>query len=255
MAQCPHLIYVDTTAFGHVGPLSDKPGYELLMQASAGLMSVTGGEDAPPTRAGPSIVDLTTGMWIAIGALAATVRRSRDGKGCVVNASLYESALALSAIHIANFSVTGEMPARTANGFPGLAPYGGFKARDEDIIVGAGNDGLFVRLAHLLGRPEWTTDERVSNKRELDTMINQALAVDDAQTWLARLEAAGIPCAPIRGIPDVVDHAQTVALDIVASSDADPALRVLRSPLSFDGRRPTINSSAPAPGQDDEQFP
>ena len=88
---CPRLIYVDVTAFGHVGPLAGNPGYELLMQAYAGIMSITGGEDAPPTRAGPSIVDLTTGMWIAIGVLAAMVRRGIDGKGCVVNTSLYES--------------------------------------------------------------------------------------------------------------------------------------------------------------------
>lgn len=262
MARCPHLVYVDSTAFGHAGPLAEKPGYELLMQAYAGLMSVTGGEDAPPTRAGPSIVDLTTGMWIAIGALAAIVRRSRNGKGCVVNASLYESALALSAIHMANFSVTGEMPARTADGFPGLAPYGGFRARDMDIMVCSGNDSLFVKLAQLLGRPEWAADERfktnvarVRNKRELDALINQALSTEDAATWLDRLEAAGIPCAPIRGIPDVIGQAQTVALDIVAQSDADPALRILRSPLSFDGRRPSIDSSAPRPGEHDELFP
>lgn len=119
-----------------------------------------------------------------------------------------------------------------------------------------------AKLARLLGRPEWAGDERFStnvarvrNKRELDDLINQTLGTQDAQTWLDRLEAAGIPCAPIRGIPEVIDDAQTVALDIVAACDVDAALRVLRSPLSFDGQRPVIRSSAPKPGQDDEQFP
>jgi crotonobetainyl-CoA:carnitine CoA-transferase CaiB-like acyl-CoA transferase len=262
-ARCPHLVYIDATAFGHVGPLSANPGYELLMQASAGLMSVTGGEDAPPTRAGPSVVDLTTGMWMAIGALAALVHRERDSerKGAVVNTSLYESALALSAVHIANYSVSGKMPTRTADGFPGLAPYGGFKTRDKDIIVGGGNDGLFGKLARLLGKPEWTTDERfktnvvrVTNKLELNAMINEALSVDDAASWLKRLEAAGIPCAPIRAIPDVIDDPQTIALGMVTSSDADPSLKILRSPLSFDGERLPIRSSAPRPGQNDDEF-
>ena len=259
---CPRLIYVDVTAFGHVGPLAGNPGYELLMQAYAGIMSVTGGEDAPPTRAGPSVVDLTTGMWIAIGVLAAMVRRGIDGKGCVVNTSLYESALALSAIHMANFSVSGNMPARTANGFAGLAPYGAFKARDGDIIIGAGNDNLFLKLAQLLGRQDWCTDQRfksnvarVSNKNALNDMINAVLVADDGAAWLARLEEAGIPCAPIRAIPDVIGDPQTVALGIVSDSSADPRLRLLRSPLSFDGQRPAIHSGVPVPGQNDDQFP
>lgn len=258
----PRLIYVDARAFGHVGPLADNPGYELLMQAYAGIMSITGGEDAPPTRAGPSVVDLTTGMWIAIGVLAAMVRRSQDGRGCVVNASLYESALALSAIHLANFSVSGTMPPRTANGFAGLAPYGAFRAHDGDIIIGAGNDNLFRKLAQLLGRTEWSSDPRfesnvarVSNKKELDLMINEALAVEDGVVWLARMEAAGIPCAPIRTIPDVMEDAQTKALGIVSAGTSHPDLRLLRLPLSFDGQRPVINGGMPAPGHDDNEFP
>ena len=258
----PKLVYVDARAFGHVGPQANDPGYELLMQASSGLMSITGSEEAPPTRAGPSIVDLTTGMWIAIGTLAAIVGRSQSGRGCIVNTSLFESALALSAIHIANFSVSGKMPARTASGFAGLAPYGAFKARDGEIIVGAGNDGLFAKLAKLLGHPEWARDPRfetnvarVANKRALDVLVSDVLAVDDCAAWLVRLKEAGVPSAPIQSIPEVMEAAQTKALEIMSPGEEDPSLRLMRVPLSFDGRRPEIHGAVPSPGQNDAEFP
>lgn len=261
-ALFPGLIYVDARAFGHVGPLAAHPGYEMLMQAYGGLMSITGGEDAPPTRAGPSIVDLTTGMWIAIGVLAAMVRRGRDGRGCVVNASLYESALALSAIHMANFSVSGAMPQRTANGFAGLAPYGAFRANDGEIIIGAGNDGLFRKLALLLEHPEWIEDPRfvsnqarVSHKSVLEGLISGVLAQGNSKTWLERLEQAGIPCAPIQTIPQVLANPQTDALQIVDPALQASGLRLSRLPLSFDGVRPRISNSAPAAGQDDLDYP
>ena len=257
----PRLVYVDVRAFGHVGPLANDPGYELLMQASSGLMSITGAEDAPPTRAGPSIVDLTTGMWIVIGVLAAMVRRSHTERGGVVNASLYESALALSAIHMTNYSVSGKMPARTANGFAGLAPYGAFRARDGDIIVGAGNDSLFGKLAKLLAHPEWIGDSRfssnvarVANKSALNALISHALASDDSASWLARLSEAGIPSAPILSIPEVMEAPQTKALGILSEGESDASLRLTRLPLSFDGRRPDIGP-APSPGQNDAEFP
>ena len=260
-ALCPRLIYVDATAFGHAGPLADKPGYELLMQAYGGLMSITGGEDAPPTRAGPSIVDITTGMWIAIGVLAAIVRRNRDGSGCVVNASLYESALALSAIHMVNYSVAGSLPARTANGFAGLAPYGSFQASDGDLIVAAGNDGLFRKLALLLAHPEWIDDPRfstnvvrVSNKAALNILVGEVLITDTVSTWLSRLELVGVPCAPIRTIPQVLEAQQTQALGIITTSAGDTNMRLVRFPMSFDGHRPDIISEVPVPGANDHEF-
>jgi crotonobetainyl-CoA:carnitine CoA-transferase CaiB-like acyl-CoA transferase len=260
--RCPRLIYVDLRAFGHVGPMAEKPGYELLMQASAGIMSVTGSADGPPTRAGPSIVDMTTGMWTAIGVLAAIVRRNVDGKGCVVNTSLYESALALSAIHMANYSVAGTMPVRAASGFPGLAPYGSFRALDGDLIIAAGNDSLFKRLADLFERPQWVADPRfatnvvrVANKAALESMVNQVIGLQPVHFWLSRLEEAGVPCAPIRSIPELMQDPQTVALDILSSVPFHQGLRLLRMPLSFDGQRPDIGSKVPAPGQDDAEFP
>ena len=261
-ALYPKLVYVDARAFGHVGPLADDPGYELLMQASSGLMSITGSEDAPPTRAGPSIVDLTTGMWIAIGALAAIIGRSNSGQGAIVNTSLYESALALSAIHIANFSVSGKMPPRTANGFAGLAPYGAFKTRDAEIIVGAGNDGLFGKLSKLLGHPEWIGDPdfatnvaRVANKTRLNALIHEALTLEDARTWLSRLKLAGIPSAPIMTIPEVIQAPQTRALGVLCEGNEDASLLLMRSPLSFDGMRPEIDQGIPSPGENDGAFP
>jgi len=225
-------------------------------------MSITGGEDAPPTRAGPSIVDLTTGMWVAIGVLAALVHRGTVGRGTVINTSLYESALALSAIHISNYSVSGVMPARTANGFAGLAPYGAFQARDGALIVAAGNDNLFAKLCRLLGREDWIADPRfvtnvarVQSKAVLNALIGGLLAEEDTTVWLNRLEAAGIPCAPIRTVPDILDDAQTEALQMLCPGTGHPNLRLLLPPLWFDGARPQIDVRVPAPGENDPEFP
>lgn len=260
-ALFPHLIYADVRAFGHVGPMAERPGYEMLMQAYGGIMSVTGGEDAPPTRAGPSIVDLTTGMWTAIGVLAALHRRQQTGHGSVVNTSLFESALALSAVHLANYSVAGKMPARTANGFAGLAPYGAFQAHDGSLIVGVANDNLFAKLCRLLGREEWISDSRfatnalrVQNKAVLNALVGGLIAEAGVATWLDRLERAGIPCAPIRTVPDLLDDEQVAALEIVRASPQDESLRLLLSPLWFDGQRPPVDMRVPRPGQNDPDF-
>ncbi|MES2903656.1 MAG: CoA transferase, partial [Pseudomonadota bacterium] len=162
-ARFPRLIYADISAFGSRGPLADRPGYELLMQAYGGLMSITGGPDAPPTRMAPSMVDLGTGMWVAIGILAALVRRGVTGTGAHVEASLLETALDFSAIHIVNYLASRAMPQRSTDGFPGLVPYGGMRCSDGSLIVGAGNDRLFAKLATTLGRPEWAIDPRFAN--------------------------------------------------------------------------------------------
>lgn len=255
----PKLIYADIAAFGHGGPLAGRPGYELLMQAYGGLMSITGGEDAPPSRLGPSMVDLGTGMWAAIGILAALHRRGVTGEGATVDCSLFETAVSFSGIHIVNYLASGNMPARSANGFAGLAPYGGFPTADDDVIIGGGNDRLFAKLATVLGHPEWVDDprfrtnvDRVANREALAREIETITTALPAAVLLTRLEAAGIPCAPIRTIPQLTEDKQVAALDLIGTLPGDAPYPVVKMPLSFDGRRPPIARPSPRPGADND---
>jgi formyl-CoA transferase len=256
-ARYPALIYADVAAFGHTGPLAGRPGYELLMQASGGLMSITGGEDAPPTRLGPSMVDLGTGMWAVIGILSALHRRSVTGVGATVDCSLFETAVGFSGIHIVNYLASGTMPARSANGFAGLAPYGGFPTADDDIIIGGGNDRLFARLAEVLGHPEWAVDprfqtnvERVANRAALTDAMTAITRSHPAADLLAKLEAAGIPCAPIRTIPQLAQDEQVAALGMIGTLPGPEPHPIVRLPLSFDGERPGVARPSPRPGED-----
>jgi crotonobetainyl-CoA:carnitine CoA-transferase CaiB-like acyl-CoA transferase len=258
-ALYPKLIYADVAAFGRSGPLAGRPGYELLMQAYGGLMSITGGQDAPPTRLGPSMVDLGTGMWAAIGILAALHRRTLTGEGATVDCSLFETAVSFSGVHIVNYLASGTMPARSANGFAGLAPYGGFPTSDDDIIIGGGNDRLFAKLATVLGHAEWADDprfrtnvDRVAHRDVLNAQIVAVTATRPAAEWLALLEAAGVPCAPIRTIPQLTDDAQVAALDLIGTLPGDAPHPIVRVPLSFDGVRPDITRPSPRPGEDNE---
>lgn len=258
-AQFPRLIYADIGAFGSKGPMANRPGYEMLMQAYGGLMSITGGADAPPTRMGPSMVDLGTGMWTAIGILSALVRRSITGQGAHVEASLFETAVGFSGIHMVNFLASGEPPVRSADGFAGLAPYGGFRCADGTLIIGAGNDRLFVKLAHALGHPEWEDDprfatnvQRVTNRAALHAAMEPLLLTRSVEDWMVLLESAGIPHAPVRTIADLVTDPQVEALEMHDRLDIPGTPAVIRLPLSFDGERPAIVRPTPRIGQHDE---
>lgn len=255
-ALFPRLIYADISAFGNAGPLADRPGYELLMQAFGGLMSITGGPDAPPTRMGPSMVDLGTGMWVAIGVLSALFHRTSTGAGTHLQASLLETALGFSAIHIVNFVAAGTMPERSTDGFAGLAPYGGMSCADGVLIVGAGNDRLFAKLATALGHAEWALEPRfasnaarVSNRdllaAELAPMFEQA-TVDQMATLL---DEAGVPNAPVRTIPELLTDPQVKALGMLSLPKTTDAPALLGLPMSFDGVRPTPRRPTPQPGE------
>jgi crotonobetainyl-CoA:carnitine CoA-transferase CaiB-like acyl-CoA transferase len=251
----PRLIYGDLGAFGHRGPLNDKPGYELLLQAFGGLMSVSGEPGRGPVRCGPSIVDLGTGMWAAIGVLAALVQRARTGDGCLVQTSLFETALCWGGIHAANYLASGNPPKSEGAGHPSLVPYGAFETGSGPLIIGAGNDRLFAKLAKVLGHPEWTDDKRfaenparVQNRAELTALINACLAKDEATAWVVKLEAAGVPCAPIQTIPEALAHDQTAALGMIQRPDGDSEIRLVGLPLSFDGNRPDVRMPAPVLG-------
>jgi len=258
LADNPRLIHATIAAFGQTGPLADRPGYDPLMQAFGGLMSVTGepGPGRPPIRVGTSIIDMGSGMWIVIGVLSALLRRAGTGRGGVVGTSLYETALGWMLYHVTSYTATGEEPTPQGSGSAFIAPYGAYLTRDGTLLITAGNDSLFRRMAAALGEPGLADDprfasnrERVRNRDALELMMNAALADHPTDHWVGELQAAGVPCAPIQSVGQVVSHAQTEALDILRRS-ADGRLGFVGLPLSFDGVRPARNEPVPALGAD-----
>ncbi|MBM3599902.1 MAG: CoA transferase [Alphaproteobacteria bacterium] len=255
----PRLIYCNLGAFGKVGPMNQRPGYDPLMQAFGGIMSITGEEGRPPVRVGPSIIDMAAGMWSVIGILAALNRRAATGEGCEVDTSLFETALAWMTVPSALYAASGECQRRTGSEAAMLAPYKAYKAKDDYIVIAAGNDNLFRRLTQALGKAEWADDprfktngDRVVNRATLNDMVDQVVGTATRAQWVERLEKAGVPCAPIQAVDEMLAHPQTRALDMVQRSP-DGRFAVMGLPLSFDGMRPPFRASPPALGQHTEE--
>jgi len=254
-ASNPRLIYASVTAYGDEGPLADRPGYDPLMQAFGGIMSVTGEEGRPSVRVGTSIVDMATGMWVVVGALAALNTRTRTGKGAVIGTSLYETALGWMAYHAPSYSVSKELPKKHGSGIFTVAPYQAFNASDGEIIVAAGNDNLFRKLSDALGHPEWREDpryktnrDRVANRGVLCGAIAKIMADQATSYWMEKLEAVGVPCAPVQTMDRVMIHPQTLALDILRPGGSGATYFGL--PLRIDGKRPDRNDPTPQLGAD-----
>ncbi len=252
----PRLIYCDISAFGHKGPLEGRPGYEPLLQAFGGLVSVNGDPSSPPARMGASVIDFGTGMWTALGALAALQQRHRTGQGCVVNTSLFETALGWVGSHIATFAATGKLPERQSTGHASLTPYQAFQTTNGPLVITAGNDRLFAKLAKVLGHAEWADDarfatnrDRMAHRAQVIAMVQAVIATDSKENWAEKLEAVGVPCAPINDIAEVHDHQQTAALGVMQTNATTGVTRWV-APLSFDGKRAAYGAPAPVLGAD-----
>jgi crotonobetainyl-CoA:carnitine CoA-transferase CaiB-like acyl-CoA transferase len=252
------LVYCTIGAFGTVGPRSDQPGYDPLMQAAGGMMSVTGEPGRPPVRAGFSAVDQGTGMWAAIAILGALMNRDAVGRAQLIDTSLFETAVNWVPYQTAGYLGTGKTPRPMGSGISMLAPYEAFRARDGWVMLGAGNDRLFASLCEALGVAELADDprfltnaDRVEHREELAAELSERVARQDAATVLSRLEAAGVPAAPVQDIAQVVTDEQTAALGLLQPLDhpAIPDLRLVGLPLSFDGERIAYRSPPPALGE------
>jgi crotonobetainyl-CoA:carnitine CoA-transferase CaiB-like acyl-CoA transferase len=260
LGRHPRLIYCSVWAFGRSGPLRMKPGFEPMVQAFSGLMMMNGDEGGPPTRIGTSILDYGTGMWTAMGALAGLVQRQRTGRGCVVDASLYETGLAWLKGHFASYRASGEVPERHRTGSKRVVPFQGFETKTGTIIVAAGNDRLFAKLAGVVGHPEWAQDERfvtnaarVANKSALLVELDAIFLTRTKGEWIDLLEAGGVPCGPIHTLPEAVTQPQALALGIIQRLPGDD-YDVVALPLSFDGQRPPIRRAPPRLGEHDAEI-
>jgi crotonobetainyl-CoA:carnitine CoA-transferase CaiB-like acyl-CoA transferase len=255
----PRLIYCSVWAFGRTGPLKLKPGYEPMVQAFSGLMMMNGDEGGPPTRIGTSILDYGTGMWAAMGVLGALVGRAATGHGCVVDASLFETGLAWLKGHYASFRASGVVPERHRTGSNRVVPFQAFETKTGPVIVAAGNDRLFVKLANVLGHPEWVKDPRfttnaarVENRGTLCAMIDEVFVTRSKGEWIDLLEAEGVPCSIINSLPEAAAHPQAAALDMIQPVPGDD-LSLVALPISFDGARPGIRRAPPRVGEHDAE--
>ncbi len=240
------IVYCSIGAYGRTGPLSSEPGYDALMQAAGGLVSMTGEPGRSGVRVGSSLIDMGTGMWSALGIVAALLERERTGKGALVDTSLYETALAYVGYHLVGYLADGTVPTRQGTVFPMVAPYQVFETRDGELMIGGGNDRIFVALCHALELPALADDprfrtnpDRVRNREELVELLAERLRERDSADWQARLADAGVPAAPVADVADIVESEQTEALGMLqpVAHPAIPGLRLAALPLSVDGAR------------------
>jgi crotonobetainyl-CoA:carnitine CoA-transferase CaiB-like acyl-CoA transferase len=260
-AEKPSLIWCNLGAFGSNGPLRDRPGYDPMMQAYGGLMSLLGEDGRPPVRVGVSIIDIATGMWSVIGILAALQERQRTGRGGVVDTSLYETTLAWMTLPISAYLANGEIPTRHGSGIEQIVPYQAFETADGFMMVAAGNDNLFRRLCAAIGRPGLAEEarfranaERVVNRLDLVPILTDIFRTAPMAVWSERLDQAGIPNSPIQTLDKVVSDAQTAALGIIQQWAGSPELSLVGMPLSFDGVRPPFAKTAPRLGEDNAEI-
>jgi crotonobetainyl-CoA:carnitine CoA-transferase CaiB-like acyl-CoA transferase len=252
------IVYCSIGSFGTVGPLASEPGYDPLMQAAAGIMSITGESERPPVRTGPSIVDQGAGLWAAIAILAALRTRDAGGGGPQhVETSLFETAIAWLPYQIAGFLATGQPPGAYGSGISILAPYEAFLTRDGWVMIAAGNDRIFSRLcsalslAGLADDPRFATNaNRVANRESLVRILAATLAERRASDVVATLRAARVPVTPVRDIAEAAQADQTEALGIIRSlpSASNPELQLVSTPVSIGGERMTWDSAPPELG-------
>ena len=257
-ALAPRAIYCSISAFGAHGPLKDLPGYDPLMQAYAGLISVNGDPDGPPARVGFSVVDMGTGLWAAVAVLGALRERDATGLGRKVDVSLFEVALNWNAYHLLGYLGTGTVPGPLGSALGMIAPYEAFPTSDGEIMIAAGNDVLFRRLCDVLDTPGLADDPRFSNNSarvdEHDMLFEQiasrTLNVSTAELE-ARLRQAGVPCAPILDVAQVAALPQTTASGVLqpATHARIPDYRGVGVPFELAGERPAVRRAPPVLGQ------
>jgi len=258
VAEKPALVCCNLAAFGNKGPLRDRPGYDPMMQAYSGLMSLLGEDGRPPVRVTASIIDMGAAMWSAIGILAALRERDHTGKGGIVDTSLLEAGLAWMTIMLPSYMANGVLPERHGSGVDMIVPYQAFAASDGHLMVAAGNDNLFRRLCTAIDRPSLIEDprfrtngDRVVHRAELIPILAAVFAAQPIAHWAGLLDAAGIPNGPIHTLDQVVADAQTKALGIIQRCPGSD-LALVGLPLSFDGMRPPFDKPAPALGEDND---
>ena len=242
----PRLVYCSITGFGQTGPYSPRAGYDFLIQAMGGLMSVTGeAEGMPgggPQKIGVALSDILTGLYTTIGALSALAYRDKTGRGQHVDMALLDVTIAATANQAMNYLVTGNAPAMMGNAHPNIVPYEAYKAADHYIILATGNDGQYQRFCSVAGRPDLATDERfatnrarVGNRAVLGPILNEIIAAKPRAFWLEELERVGVPCGPINNLEQVFDdnHVQARGARQEVEHSVGGSIPTVANPIRF----------------------
>lgn len=254
----PRLVHCSVGAYGHTGPLAREPGYDALMQAAGGLISLTGEPGRPGVRVGSSLIDMGTGMWSALGVVAALLEREHTGEGTVVDTSLYETALSYIGYHLVGYLADGTVPTGQGTVFPMVAPYQVLPTRDGELMVAGGNDRLYAALCEAVGLPELRSDprfatnpDRVRNREELVAILSDRLREKTTHEWQDALREAGVPAAPVADVASIASAEQTGALGLLQHVEHPriPELELVALPLSFGRERATHRSAPPLLGE------
>ncbi len=258
----PRLIYCSITGFGQTGPYAARPGYDLLLQAMGGLMSITGDPSSPPQRVGVAVVDLMSGLYSTIGILAALAAREKTGKGQHIDIALLDVEVACLANQGMNYLMTGTSPVQSGNAHPNIVPYQDFATQDGAMIVAVGNDGQFARFAGVLGHGDWASDQRfatngarVVNRVALVAKIAAETVKRTTSEWVAELEVANVPCGPINRIADVFADEQVRArgMQIALDHPVGGAVPGIASPLRLSETPVSHRTAPPVLGADTAQ--
>jgi len=252
-AANPAVIYASITGFG-AGGGAHLPGYDLIVEAMSGLMSLQGDADGQPYRAGIAIFDVMSGLQTAIGVLAALEHRTRTGEGQRIQTNLMATALAGMVNQTGAYASAGVVPHRMGNSHPSLFPYEPLPTADGDLVIAAGNDAQFRNLCAVLGAPELSTDDRfaansgrTANRDELRPLLIARLKTRPADEWFDMLIAAGVPCGPINSVAGGVAFAEQIGLDpVVLAGQGDAAVPGIRNPLTFSATAPRYDLPPPA---------
>ncbi len=254
----PKIVYCSISGFGTVGPMRDGKGFDVVLQAFSGMISITGEPDRPPVRSPFSPVDQGTGLHALIGILGGLLERGRTGRGVKVEASLFDTSVAFLAYFLQAFWTRGTEPERAGSGHESLCPYQVFETSDSSVILGVANDGLWRTFCKVAGQPELakrpgfaTNAERVVNRRECVETVGAIMKTRTRAQWLEQLAAAGVPCSPVHTLGELSSHPHTLASGMVydyASADGTP-MKGVSQPLRIDGQRPAARGRAPTLGE------
>ncbi|BAI95059.1 CoA transferase [Sphingobium sp. TA15] len=263
----PDIVYCSITGFGQDGPRASQAAYDFMIQAMGGLMSVTGEADgfpgAGPQKVGVPVVDLMTGMYAAIAVLAAIARRDETGQGEYIDIGMLDVAVGSLCNQAQNYFVSGKTPMRAGNRHPNIQPQDVFPCADGHVVIVVGNDGQYAKFCEAIGRPELIEDarfltngDRVRNLDQLMPELIAALSADTMKGWVARLESAGVPCAPINTVPDVLADPQVRHREMLVHLDhpVSGRLAMLASPMRFRNAPVAYRRAPPLLGEHDKEI-
>tara|TARA_E500000178_G_scaffold356391_1_gene433938 strand:+ start:34477 stop:35676 length:1200 start_codon:yes stop_codon:yes gene_type:complete len=261
--EAPQLVHCQITGYGGRGPRGKRPGYDFLLQAESGLMSITGEENGDPMKVGVALVDVCTGMNATIAILGALNSRNISGKGQKVETSLYTTSISMLVNVAANHLVSGNPARRFGNGHPNIVPYRTFDAIDGSIAIAVGNDIQFAKFASCLGRDDWAKDkrfiknaDRVINRSIIDKEIQDVIGTKKVDEWLEKLLSSNIPASAVNSVENALSDEQTISNDMVVSVNHSEAgvLKMLGVPYRFSDTPATINKAPPLLGEDNKEI-